>query len=141
VNILGMGIPEVLVIFVIMMVLFGPKQMVKWAYDIGRYTAKMRAMFQETMDAFQKEMNASGLSDGTKDLGKEVNNLRSTSFDIVSEASKVINSVDSEVKSTATAASTLLSDSAASEPKPTPPTSESQSDDDKKPRYDAWTPS
>jgi Sec-independent protein translocase protein TatA len=140
-NVLGMGIPEILVIFVIMMVLFGPKQMVKWAYDIGRYTAKMRAMFQETMDAFQKEMNASGLSDVTKDLGKEVTNLRSTGFDIVSEASKVINNVDSEVKSTATAASTLLSDSAASEPKTTPPTSESPSEDENKPRYDAWTPS
>ncbi len=142
-NLLGMGIPEIIVIFIIMMVLFGPKQMVKWAYQIGVYTAKMRAMFQETMDAFQKEMNTAGLNDVAKDLGKEVTSLRSTGFDIVSEASKVINSVDTEAKATTTAAATLLSDSPAAEPQTpaTPSTSDSKSDDEKKPRYDAWTPS
>ncbi len=89
-NILGVGPAEVIVILIIMLVVAGPKRMVQWAYQLGRYTAQLRAMFQETMNAVQKELAESGL-DVTKDLPSIPR-----SFDIVSEAAKVINAEVSE---------------------------------------------
>lgn len=161
-NILGIGIPEIIVIFIIMLVVAGPKRMIEWAYHIGRYTAKIRAMYQETMEAFQKELNASGLDDVTKDLS----NLRSNSFDIVSEASKIINTevqdatsaVSDAASDAASAASATLSASstpsvpsiapdlvesstASPDSQPaTPPLSDSQNNNNQ-PRYNSWVPS
>ena len=87
-NILGVGPGEVLVILVIALVVAGPKRMIQWAYQIGRYTARFRAMAQETMSAFQKELAASGL-DVTKDLAS----LQSTKFDVMKEVSKIVDPV------------------------------------------------
>jgi Sec-independent protein translocase protein TatA len=160
-NILGVGPAEIIVVFIIMLAVAGPKRMVQWAYQIGRYTAQLRAMFQETMNAVQKELAASGL-DVTKDLPSIPK-----SFDIVSEAAKVINS---EVSSTTSAINSTLSSTTPTTPTaPTPQSpqapasSAAPSDnsantgsnpgnstpsangaepktDDQKPRYDAWTP-
>jgi sec-independent protein translocase protein TatB len=101
-NFLGIGPGEILVIFVIMLVVAGPKRMIEWAYHIGRYTSKMRAMFQEAMDAFNRELNVSEL---TKDLPS----IPKSSFDILKEADQVINNTDA------------LDQAASATSKPTPP--------------------
>jgi sec-independent protein translocase protein TatB len=85
-NFLGVGPGELLVIFIIALVVAGPKRMIQWAYQIGRYTARIRAMAQETMNAVQKELAASGLDDVTKDLAS----LQSTKFDVMKEVSKIV---------------------------------------------------
>jgi sec-independent protein translocase protein TatB len=150
-NILGVGPAELIVVLIIMLVVAGPKRMVQWAYDIGRYTAKMRAMFQETMNAVQKELNESGL-DVRKDLPSVTK-----SFDIVSEASRVINSEVSNVttainapspsptSSTTPAEPTKSETPAASSTEATsdngtPPAGTETKTDDEKPRYDSWLP-
>jgi Sec-independent protein translocase protein TatA len=60
-NILGVGGWEVAVILVIMLIVAGPKRMIAWAYVLGQYTSKLRRMWAETMTAFQKELNESGV--------------------------------------------------------------------------------
>src|SRR5947199_5311736 len=86
-NFLGIGPGEILVVFIIMLVVAGPKRMIQWAYQIGRYTAQIRAMFQEAMDQFQKELNVADL-----DLTKDLSSIQKSGFDILKEADKVINS-------------------------------------------------
>lgn len=56
-NILGIGGPEILVIFIIMLVVAGPKRMIHWAYVLGQYVAKFRAMWSETVDLVQQEFD------------------------------------------------------------------------------------
>lgn len=56
-NILGIGGPELLVIFIIMLLVAGPKRMIHWAYVLGQYVAKFRAMWAETVDKVQEELN------------------------------------------------------------------------------------
>ncbi len=46
-NLLGVGVPELVVIFVIMLVFAGPKRMVRWAYVLGQYTAHRTAQRPE----------------------------------------------------------------------------------------------
>jgi Sec-independent protein translocase protein TatA len=88
-NLLGVGLPQLLIVFTVMLMLFGPKKMIEWAYLAGRMMSKMRAMFQQTMTEFQKEVQASGLD--VPDLTRDLPRVPS-SFNIVDEASKFINS-------------------------------------------------
>ena len=137
-NILGVGPGELLVIFVIALVVAGPKRMIQWAYQIGRYTARFRAMAQETMAAFQKELAAAGLDDVTKDLAS----LQSTKFDVMKEVSKIVDPV-----LTLPAVEPPDPAQPAASPQPVP-SAEPKKDgdveaknDDTTPRYEPWTPS
>jgi len=121
VEILGVGPLEIVAIVVIMLIVAGPKRMARWAYLTGQYLAQFRAMFQETMSAIQKEVEESGL-----DVRQDIQDIKSatsglTNFDIVGEASRVINK-PTEAKN------------ANADPTPQP------SDDAENPRYDSWLP-
>ena len=113
-NLLGVGVPELVVIFVIMLVFAGPKRMVRWAYILGQYTAQLREMWQQTLDAFRKE-----LADANLELPKDLN-LQGR-FDILGEANKIINAT----------------------PEPTTPSEPAQptsNSDEENKRYDSWLP-
>lgn len=60
-EILGIGGAELVAILIIMLVVAGPKRMIHWAYILGKYTAKARAMWAESMSYLQKEFDAAGL--------------------------------------------------------------------------------
>lgn len=60
-NILGVGAAELVVILVIMLVVAGPKRMVRWAYTLGQWTAQLRRMWDEVVTAVQKEIDQAGL--------------------------------------------------------------------------------
>src|SRR5450432_95666 len=85
-NFLGVGPGELAVVFIIVLVVAGPERMVQWAYTAGRYVAQLRTMFQETLNAIQKEFAESGL-DVTKGLPK----IPIGRIDFLGEASKIIN--------------------------------------------------
>jgi Sec-independent protein translocase protein TatA len=119
VEILGVGPLEIVAVVVIMLVVAGPKRMARWAYLSGQYLARFRAMFQETMAAIHKEFEESGL-----DVQQDIQEIKKTTsaiskFDIVGEASRVINQ---PVESTSTETKS-------------PP-----SDDSETSRYDSWLP-
>ena len=112
-NILGAGPGELVVVFVIMLVVAGPKRMIKWAYVLGQYTAQLRQMWQQTLDAFRKE-----LADANLDLPKDLNIGNKGRFDILGEANKIINATPEESKPAEPAAKT----------------------DEEGKRYDSWLP-
>jgi len=60
-NFFGVGAFEILIIFVIMLVVAGPKRMVQWAYHLGQYMTKLRNMWGELMDGVQKELDEAGV--------------------------------------------------------------------------------
>lgn len=60
-NFLGMGGPEFLVLLVIALIIAGPKRMVQWLYILGRWLAKLRAIWDEAVLALQRELNESGV--------------------------------------------------------------------------------
>jgi hypothetical protein len=102
-------------------------------------------MFQETMDAFQKELAQSGI-----DMPKDLTKLPTGRFDIVSEAAKVINSELAETSAALNATLTATPTTPpAAPPSPAPETpatpgsgtQTAQTDDEQSTRYDAWTPS
>lgn len=60
-NILGVGFPELVLIFTIMLVVAGPKRMIQWAYTIGIYMGKLKTLWAETMQLVQQEIDQAGL--------------------------------------------------------------------------------
>ncbi|NWG18252.1 MAG: hypothetical protein HXY41_16640 [Chloroflexi bacterium] len=67
-EILGVGGAEFIAIFIIALIVAGPKRMMQWAYLMGKYTAKLRALWGETMMYIQQEMKEAGME---VDLPKE----------------------------------------------------------------------
>jgi Sec-independent protein translocase protein TatA len=60
-EIFGIGTAELIAILLIMLVVAGPKRMIRWAYILGQYTAKARQMWAEVMAGVQKEFDAAGV--------------------------------------------------------------------------------
>ncbi len=60
-NILGVGGWEFAAILVIMLIVAGPHRMARWAYLMGKYMAKVRAMWADTMAVLQAEFDEAGL--------------------------------------------------------------------------------
>jgi len=44
-----------------MLIVAGPKRMIQWAYILGQYTAKLRRMWEETVDYLQQEIDEAGV--------------------------------------------------------------------------------
>ncbi|MEM6527494.1 MAG: hypothetical protein AAF653_04325 [Chloroflexota bacterium] len=60
-NIFGIGGWELALVVIIMLVVAGPKRMAQWAYTLGRWTSKLRVMWEEVADVLQKELDESGI--------------------------------------------------------------------------------
>ena len=60
-DILGVGGWELLAILLIMVVVAGPKRMIAWSYQLGRYVGVLRKMWVETAKQLQKEFDAAGV--------------------------------------------------------------------------------
>lgn len=123
-NIMGAGPAELVLVFIIMLVVAGPKRMIQWSYTLGQYVAKLREMFQETMNAVRKEFEDAGV-DIRKDLPTVPQN-----FNVLNEVSKVINEPPKSNDSTPPAAST---------PENAPTETPTDKQDNSSP-YDSWLP-
>ena len=123
-NILGAGPAELVLVFIIMLVVAGPKRMIQWSYTLGQYVAKLREMFQETMNAVRKEFEEAGV-DIRKDLPTIPQN-----FNVMSEVSKLINEPPKPNDSTPSVIST---------PESTPTETPADEKEDSS-RYDSWLP-
>ena len=60
-DILGIGGWELVAIFVIMLVVAGPKRMIAWSYTLGRYVSMLRKMWADTAVMLQKEFDEAGV--------------------------------------------------------------------------------
>ncbi len=92
-NILGVGGPELIIILVMMLVIAGPKRMVKWAYVMGQYVARFRRMWAETVDVLQKEFDDAGVE-------FQIPRDMPTRGSLNKEASKLLGTVTDPVKET-----------------------------------------
>ncbi len=59
-EILGIGTPELIAIFIGMLVIAGPQRMIRWAYTLGQYAGKLQGWWREAAAALQQEVDTSG---------------------------------------------------------------------------------
>lgn len=60
-NIFGLGGWELLLVVMIMVIVAGPKRMIRWSYVLGQYTAKLQRMWRDTAVILQREFDDAGL--------------------------------------------------------------------------------
>ena len=85
----GLGIPELIVIFVIALVVFGPKKLPDLGKSIGRAMAefkKAQQEFQESVQAEMKEVQKTANLDELKKLGNLADQSLSKEIDAATSA-------------------------------------------------------
>lgn len=114
-EIFGVGGGEVVAILVIMLVVAGPKRMVQWAYVLGQYVSKARAMWDGVMAGVQKEIDDAGLDmqlpktmptranlNSLTNLSKLTNPVNNVWAGITAPVQDMMNDVSTEIKQTHT---------------------------------------
>ncbi|GAB4571060.1 MAG: hypothetical protein Kow0077_06680 [Anaerolineae bacterium] len=158
-NILGIGPTELVIVLLIMLMVAGPKRMARWAYVMGVYMAKLRAMWEETSTVIKKELAEAGVEPEVVETLGQMANPRTRraavssqldglvadfkrpveeSLKPVEAALKEVGSVTIEESAAPNSrASNKATDNRPAESESTAP----ESDDEPAGRYDAWTPS
>ena len=75
-NILGIGPAELVIVFLLMLMVAGPKRMIAWAYVAGQYAARLRKMWQEASAVIRKELEQAGVEPEVMDSVEEWINPR-----------------------------------------------------------------
>lgn len=134
-EILGIGGAELIAILIIMLVIAGPKRMIQWAYILGTYMAKLRAMWAEVMSAVQQELKESGVDvELPKDIPTRGNLTRQINQQVQKAMSPVTSPIEETLKeagvSTAKAPAAVpeANGSAKSKPQPSAPPNDNKSD-------------
>lgn len=154
-NFLGVGPAEFGIILLIMLVVAGPKRMAQWAYILGQYMGKLRAMWEETAAVIKQELEQAGVEPEVVDSLQQwidprtrgkVNPLNKLTEEVtrpVKGALKPVQDAINEVGQTSIEAA-----ESAPAPEQTESLETDSPDDDSADatpstpgRYDAWTPS
>jgi Sec-independent protein translocase protein TatA len=165
-NILGIGGWELVLIFIIMLLVAGPKRMVRWAYVMGTYIAKFRNIWAETVDVIQQEFDDAGVDVKiprdipTRDnIRRNFNEQVSRSFsDVTTPVKETVDQVNADVrefKRTTTSIPTTPRGNGRQSPSTTKPATTPRSDsqssfgswsgraasaaDDDKPDFGTWS--
>ncbi len=111
-NLFGIGAAELAIIFLLMLVIAGPKRMMQWAYIAGTYVAKLRKMWEETSLILKKELEQAGIEpeviDTLQEFAKPRAMRKANPLDALvdemkkpmEEALKPVEAVVKEIKST-----------------------------------------
>ncbi len=110
-EIFGVGGAEMAAILIIMLVVAGPKRMIQWAYVLGQYVAKGRAMWADVMVGVQKELDEAGMDvqlpktmPTRADLNKHITTFTKPASSvwsgITAPVQDVMNDVTTEIKQT-----------------------------------------
>jgi Sec-independent protein translocase protein TatA len=153
-NILGVGGWELLAILLIMLMVAGPKRMIHWAYILGQYVAKFRAMWSETVDVIQKEFDDAGVGiqlpkdiptrgNLNQQIGKAMESVTRPVKDTMDKATTEVNQIKSTTAVAAkTANSAVKSNGAAAKPKPAasaPPAAKPKPVNGTAPSFGTWS--
>ena len=115
---MDLGMSELLVIGIVALIVIGPKDLPEMFRQLGRFTAKMRAMAREFSRAMEQAANETGVSDIAKDL-KAATNPKAMGMNAVKDAVDKFEKWDpikNAVKPTASPAARVITPVAAAEP-------------------------
>lgn len=104
-DILGVGFPELLFIFFIALMVFGPRRLPEIAGKAGKFVRDLRNMSQGFMTEWQREITVAArleeLQEVQRELKETKESLRQTSAEISSGAKQIGQVVSSAVKAPA----------------------------------------
>jgi Sec-independent protein translocase protein TatA len=118
-GIFGVGISEIIIVLVILFVVGGPENTVKWARELGRWVRKARLMWADVVKELESDLGEDGkeLLDAARELGQGVKDIRTMqpARKMLSEATQAVEEIAAEIEAPAQA------ETASASPDPTPP--------------------
>jgi Tat protein translocase TatB subunit len=109
-DILGIGFPELLFIFIIALMVFGPRRLPEIAGKAGRIVRDLRNMSQGFLAEWQREITVATrleeLEEVRKELEETKQSLRQSQAEITGSANQIGQSITSVARSTNTAPTT-----------------------------------
>lgn len=101
-DILGVGFPELLFIFIIALMVFGPRRLPEIAGKAGKFVRDLRNMSQGFMTEWQREITVAArleeLQEVQRELKETKDSLRQTQTELSSSANQIGKAVTSVVK-------------------------------------------
>ncbi len=85
----SIGFPELVLIFIVVLLVFGPKKLPEFAKFLGRFVREFRSTVDEAKSAIQDEIYKEGMAEHMKDISRDVK-----------EALNIPNDLGREVKNT-----------------------------------------
>ena len=142
-GIFGVGIAELIIIILVILIIGGPQNAVKWSRDLGRMLRKLRDFIQQTMAQLENEVGDDGreLLKASRELGQNFNDVRRAASPqhLIGQATKLVDDsikeADDSLKPSLNQTAQVLRQSANASPKP-----ESKPETSANPTYQAWLP-
>lgn len=68
----SIGFPELLLIFIVVLLVFGPKKLPEFAKLLGQFLREFRSTVDKAKSAIQDEVYKEGMADHMKDISRDV---------------------------------------------------------------------
>jgi TatA/E family protein of Tat protein translocase len=68
----SIGFPELIMIFIVVLLVFGPEKLPEFAKLLGKTIREFRSTVDEAKTAIENEIYKEGMATGLKDIGKDV---------------------------------------------------------------------
>jgi TatA/E family protein of Tat protein translocase len=97
----SIGFPELLLIFIVVLLVFGPKKLPEFAKLLGKAVREFRSTIDEAKSAIQDEIYKEGMADSIKGISQDVKEALNITGDIgkdVKDALDVTGGVRRELK-------------------------------------------
>lgn len=78
----SIGFPELVLVFVVVLLVFGPKKLPEFARTLGRIVREFRSTVDQAKTAIQDEVYKEGLADPIQDLRRNIQQARSLGDEI-----------------------------------------------------------
>jgi TatA/E family protein of Tat protein translocase len=88
----SIGFPELMLIFIVVLLVFGPKKLPEFAKLLGKAVREFRSTVDEAKAAIEDEIYKEGLTANLKDIGKDVKdalNIHGAGAEPAPESTKV----------------------------------------------------
>jgi TatA/E family protein of Tat protein translocase len=90
----SIGFPELIMIFIVVLLIFGPKKLPEFAKLLGKTIREFRSTVDEAKAAIEDEIYKEGMSTQIKDIGKDVKDA----LDIYSTIDKPVQDIGRDIK-------------------------------------------
>lgn len=97
----SVGFPELLLVFIVVLLVFGPKKLPEFAKLMGKFLREFRSTVDQAKSAVQDEIYKEGMADQMKDISRDVREALNITGDLgreVKDALDVGGKIRREVK-------------------------------------------
>jgi sec-independent protein translocase protein TatB len=94
----SIGFPELIMIFIVVLLVFGPKKLPEFAKLLGKAVREFRTTVDEAKAAIEDEIYKEGLTAPIKDIGRDVKDALNIYSDIGKDVKDALNIYGSDDK-------------------------------------------